>query len=141
MQLYNFKRLIRKYNSEITQITLADGYYDDAGDWIKGEAEETTINGAVISFKESKIYRSEGTLTTNDRRLFTLEPVPNALKGTKAVVNGILYSIEDCTESAKFTGVYAYTLRYISAFNEQEKTKWVTEALSKIVDAEGEDYD
>ena len=55
MQLYNFKRLIRKYNSEITQITLADGYYDDAGDWIKGEAEETTINGAVISFKESKI--------------------------------------------------------------------------------------
>lgn len=141
MQLYNFKRLIRKYNSEFTQITLTDGYYDDAGDWIKGEAEETTINGAVISFKESKIYRSEGTLTTNDRRLFTLEPVPNALKGTKAVVNGILYSIEDCTENAKFTGVYAYTLRYISAFNEQEKTKWVTEALSKIVDAEGEDYD
>lgn len=139
MQLYNFKRLIRKYNSEFTQITLTDGHYDDAGDWIKGEAKETTINGAVISFKESKIYRSEGTLTTNDRRLFTLEPVPNALKGTKAVVNGILYSIEDCTENAKFTGVYAYTLRYISAFNEKEKAKLTVEASSKNVEGEKDD--
>ena len=138
MQLYNFKRLIRKYNSEFTQITLTDGYYDDAGDWIKGEVKETTINGAVISFKESKIYRSEGTLTTNDRRLFTLEPVPNALKGTKAVVNGILYSIEDCTENAKFTGVYAYTLRYISAFSEKEKDKLTVET-SKNVEGEKDD--
>lgn len=138
MQLYNFKRLIRKYNSEFTLITLTDGYYDDAGDWIKGEAKETTLNGAVISFKESKIYRSEGTLTTNDRRLFTLEPVPNALKGTKAVVNGILYSIEDCTENAKFTGVYAYTLRYISAFNEKEKAK-LTAETSKNVEGEKDD--
>jgi hypothetical protein len=138
MQLYNFKRLIRKYNSEFTLITLTDGYYDDAGDWIKGEVKETTLNGAVISFKESKIYRSEGTLTTNDRRLFTLEPVPNALKGTKAVVNGILYSIEDCTENAKFTGVYAYTLRYISAFNEKEKAKLTVET-SKNVRGEKDD--
>lgn len=139
MRYFNFARLLRKYNSELTQITLADGYYDDAGDWIKGEAEETTINGAVISFKESKIYRSEGTLTTNDRRLFTLEPVPNALKGTKAVVNGILYSIEDCTENAKFTGVYAYTLRYISAFNEKEKAKLTMEASPKNVEGEKDD--
>lgn len=136
MQLYNFRRLIRKYSREFTQIALTDGYYNDAGDWVEGEQIETKISGAVISFKESKIYRSEGTLTTKDRRLFTLEPIPDALHGAKAVFEGNIYSIEDCTENAMFTGVYAYTLRYISAFNVPNNVKWVSIALADIVDAE-----
>lgn len=116
MRYFNFSRLINKYKSEFKAVTLTDGHYDDAGDWVKGERSETVVYGAVISHKESKIYRSEGTLTAKDKRLFTLEPISKALQGSKAIYDGQMYSIEDNTENAKFTGVYAYTLKWISAF-------------------------
>lgn len=120
MQYFNFARLINKYKSDFTAITLTDGYYNDAGDWVKGEKGETVLQGAVIAFKESKVYRSEGTLTAQDRRLFTLEPLNKALQGSKVIYGGNVYSIQDCTENAQFTGVYAYTLKWISAFKEGE---------------------
>lgn len=118
--LYNFSRLINKYKSEFKAVTLSDGHYNDAGDFVKGDESEKTIHGAVIAFKESKVHRSEGTLTTQDRRLFTLEPIAQALKGAKAICDGNVYSIEDASDNNKFTGCYAYTLKWISAFKEGE---------------------
>ena len=112
---------MNKYTSELTAIIQSDGHYNDAGDWVKGGKEKKVIKGAVIAFKESKLHRSEGTLTTQDRRLFTLAPLEKALKGSKVVYDGNLYSIEDNTENAKFTGVYAYTLKYVSAFKEGDQ--------------------
>ena len=137
MQFFNFERLINKYKSELTSITLTDGYYDDSGDWVDTTKERTTIHGAVISFKESKVYRSEGTLTTNDKRLFTISPIDSKLQGCKAIYDGKVYSIEDITENAKFTGVYAYTLKYISAFKEVSPDYDITDevdALEKRLD-------
>lgn len=116
--LYNFNRLIKKYSSEFKTITLINGYYNDNGDWVKGDEAETTMTGAIISFTEDKIYRSSGTLTSNDKRLFTLEPINNALKGSKVLYDGKVYSVEQSRDNAKFTGVWAYTLKYVSAFNE-----------------------
>lgn len=119
MQLYNFTRLIDKYKSQFTAITLTEGYFDDLGDFVKGEETETTIYGAVIAFKESKVHRSEGTITTKDRRLFVTQPIDKALQGSKAIYEGNVYSIEDESENAKFTGVYAYLLKYCSAFKDK----------------------
>lgn len=121
MQYFNFSRLINKYKSKFKVITLTDGYYNDSGDWVKGDKAETTVQGAIISYKESKVYRSEGTLTAKDKRLFTLEPIKKALQGSKVIYEGNVYSIEDNTENAKFTGAYAYTLKYISAFKEGDE--------------------
>lgn len=118
MQYFNFSRLINKYKSDFTAITLSDGYFNDAGDWVKGEQTETVLQGAVMAFKESKVHRSEGTLTTQDRRLYTLKPLEKALQGSKVIYEGNVYAIEDSTDNAKFTGVYAYTLKWISAFKE-----------------------
>lgn len=120
MQYFNFRRLIEKYKSEFKAITLSDGYYNDMGDFVKSESEEKVIYGAVISHKESKIFRSDGTLTAKDRRLFMLEPLDTKLHGLKAIFENGVYRIEDCTENAKFTGVYAYTLKYQSAFKDKE---------------------
>lgn len=119
MQYFNFHRLINKYKGKLTAITLSDGYYNESGDWVNGAKEETTIQGAIISFKESKVHRSEGTLTANDKRFFTEQPIGDNLYGVKAICNGKIYSIEDCTENANFTGIYAYTLKYISAFGDR----------------------
>ena len=117
MAYFDFSRLIRKYSTDFTVITTASGGgFDDMGEAIKEEAQEIKMNGAIISHKESKIFRAEGTLTANDRRLFLLQPIDGKLIGATAVYNGKKYNIEDCTENAQFTGVWAYTLKYVSAF-------------------------
>lgn len=120
MAYFNFSNLITKYKSSFTVITPSEGQWN-AGEWVEGEPSKTILEGAIISFKESKIIRSEGTLTTKDKRLFMLEKIDDALKGSKVIYDDYVYSIEDCTENAKFTNVYAYTLRYVSAFEEVQK--------------------
>lgn len=132
--LYDFSRLVRKYGSNFKAITITGGFYNDSGDFEKEEKQELNLQGAIISFKESKIYRSEGTLTTKDKRLFTLEPITPHLQGSTVVYEGNVYSVEDNTENAKFTGVYAYTLKYVSAFKETRHEYDATDEINDLED-------
>lgn len=117
MAFFNFNRLIAKYGSNLTAITVTDGEYNESGDFVKNGTSETIIFGAVISHTENKVYRSEGALTKQDRRFFTAKPINPSLMDAKAIYDGNVYSIENCSENAKFTGVYAYTLKYVSVFD------------------------
>lgn len=121
MQYFHFKRLIERYSSGFKSITLTSGDYDDFGKWKDGEEVKVTLTGAIISHKESKIYRSEGNLTAKDKRLFTTEPIEQALLNSKIEYEGDVFRIEDNSNNAKFTGVYAYTLKFVSAFKEGGK--------------------
>lgn len=116
MQYFNFSRLLGKYKRELTIMTYSEGSYDNKGDYVKGGMTESTIEGAVINFSENKVYRSGGTITANDKRLFLQSPLGSTMIGSKAVLDGNEYSVEDGTENAAYTGVYAYTLKYVSAF-------------------------
>lgn len=117
MAYFNFARLIEKYNCEFTAVIQSEGYYDDSGEWVKGEETEIPMTGAIIGFKESKIFRSDGTLTAKDKHLFMLQPFDKALKGATVIYKGEKYNVEAETENADFTGVYAYVLKYVSAFD------------------------
>lgn len=122
MAYFNFSRLIQKYTRPITVISKSGEIINDAGDYVDGEITKTTLYGAIIGFTESKIHRSEGTLTTMDKALHMLEPIDNALMGAKVVFKGNEYRIETQKgkDNAEFTGVYSYTLKYVSAFREKE---------------------
>lgn len=117
MQLYNFTRLINKYSSVFTLITNGDRTKNDMGDYVKGEETSETMTGAIISHTESKILRSEGNLTTNDKKLYTLKPIKKALKTSKVIYDNKVYSIEQSTDNSQITGFYSYNLKYVSAFN------------------------
>lgn len=121
MPHFNFSRLVNKYRSEFTAITLLSGYFNDLGDKVDGETKEVTLHGAIIKHRDSKVYNSNGTLTAQDRRLFTLEPIDNALKEAEVIYEDDVYKIVDNLENAKFTGVYSYTLKYVSAFKKKLK--------------------
>ena len=129
---FNFERLIKKYSVEFSAITLLNGYYDDTGEWIKGDTEITTLKGAIISQSESKVFRSEGALTTKDKQLFMLKPIDDKLHGAKIVYEGEAYSLTNCVDNANFTGVYAYTLKYISAFKDIAPDYDLTEDLERL---------
>lgn len=130
--LYNFMRLINKYKSTFIAITLSEGYYNDMGEWENGKTETTALTGAIINHAESKIFRSEGALTEKDKRLFMLSPIDNKLHGAKVLYEGNAYSLSECIENAKFTGVYAYNLKYVSAFKDIAPEYDLTEDWEKL---------
>lgn len=121
-QYFDFSGLIEDYSNKFTVIVHKEGDFDDAGDWQDGKDERIEKTGAIISFKESKVFRSEGKITAQDKRLFMLQPLPDALMGASVEYGGKKYMIESELENAEFTGVYSYFLRYVSAFGEGGKT-------------------
>ena len=116
MQYFNFERLIRKYSRTFQATYECEGDFDEKGDFVKGVPIVETLQGAIINYKESKVYRSEGALSTQDKRLFVFKPLKKALLGATVIDKGKVYKIELTSENADFTGVYAYTLRYVSPF-------------------------
>lgn len=116
-QYFDFSGLIADYANDFTVITRKEGSYGSDGEWVDGEEQPQTYRGAIIGFRESKIFRSDGTLTAKDKHLFMESPLPEALIGTKVAYKGQEYMIESETENAEFTGVYSYVLRWCSAFD------------------------
>ncbi len=122
MSFFNFNRLITKYSREIKIIKKGEKTLNNAGDWEYSEPTEIMLYGAIMGFSESKIQRSEGALTANDKALHILQPIDNALMGATIVFNGNNYRLETQKgkDNAEFTGCYSYTLKWVSAFKEGE---------------------
>ena len=118
MSFYNFQRLIKKYSREFTVISKGKPTLNKAGDRVSGETTKTTLCGAIIGFAENKIYRPEGNITEKDKALHMLEPIDNALMGATVIFKGNEYKIQAQRgkDNAEFTGVYSYTLKWVSAF-------------------------
>lgn len=133
-QYFNFKRLIKKYGNNISFEIPTEGYYDEMGDWQKGEPKKVTIFGAVINHRENKIFRSEGKLTGQDMALYMLEPLENALHGAQAIYMGKVFAVGDELQNGEFTGVWAYTLKFVSAFKETRPSYDITEETDAFTD-------
>ena len=118
-QYFDFSGLILDFSNTFEVITHTDGGYDEAGDWQDGQETREEYTGAIIAYKESKVFRSDGKITAQDRRLFMQQPLPAALMGAKVIYNGKQYMIESEHENAEFTGVYSYFMRYVSAFGKE----------------------
>lgn len=116
MAYFDFSYLIKKYSTPFTVNIPSAGGFDEYGDYVTEEPITIVMNGAIISHRENKIFKSGGTLTEQDRALYMLEPLQFALQGAKVIHDGKVYTIENSLENAEFTGVYAYTLKYVSVF-------------------------
>lgn len=116
MQYFNFKRLVDKYSDEITVIIPSVGEYDDSGDFQKGEPKTLTLRGAVMRHTQKKIYRSAGTITEDDYALYLTENPSIDIVGTTVRYKGSNFTVQSQTENSQFTGVWAFNLKYVSAF-------------------------
>lgn len=115
-QYFDFSSLINDFETSFQVITHKGGY-NAAGDWQDKQEELVIMQGAIISFKESRILRSDGAITAKDKRLFMQQRLPDALIGARVIHAGQEYKIETETENAEFTGVYSYLLRWVSVFD------------------------
>lgn len=118
MQYFNFKRLIDKYRREFTVIIPAEKKLNDAGDWVRSEATEKTLSGAIIRHRQSKVYKSNGTLTLNDYALYMTEEPPIEIVGTTVICDNKKFKVESALNNAEYTGIWNFNLKYISAFKE-----------------------
>lgn len=118
MQYFNFIRLVNKYSKEITVIIPVKSELNDSGDWVKGEPKKVTLFGAVIRHRENKVYRSGGTLTLDDCALYLTECPEFDLIGSKVICDDKVFNVESKLDNSEFTGVWAFNLKYISAFKD-----------------------
>lgn len=118
MAYFDFKRLITKYGRDFTVIVPSEGAYV-GGVWQDGEPVRLALFGAIISLSESKLYQLGGTLTAQDRHLYMLEPINAPLKGARVEFEGNTYHIEQDRANGNevFTGVWSYTLKWVSAID------------------------
>lgn len=116
-QYFDFSGLLRRYESRFEVVTHTEGGYNASGDWQAAQEKRTIMYGAIIAFRESKVFRPEGTITAKDRRLFVQQALDKALMGAEVIHKGQRYKIESELENAEFTGVWSYMLRWVSAFD------------------------
>lgn len=131
---FDFYDLINDNSVEFIAEVPSEGYWNEAGEFVKGSPKRYTLRGAIIAHRESKIFRSEGTLTGQDRALYMLEPLENALQMAKIIHEGKVFSVGDMLENSEITGVWAYTLKYVSAFKETSPEYDITEELEDLED-------
>ena len=118
-QNFDFTRLVKKYSSDFVAEIHSEGQYDDMGDYVEGAKATVNLHGAIIAHKQSKIFKSGGAITEKDMALYMLEPLENSLQGAKIIYEGNRYSIGSLLENSQFTGVWAYNLKYVSAFDKE----------------------
>ena len=116
MPYFDFSNLIEQYSADFKVICESKGDYDDSGEYVSGEKTEHNLHGAIVAYSENQIYRSEGKLTAQDKLLIMQEPIEEALHGAVVIHNDKQYKVGSVLENAEFTGVYQYTLKYVSAF-------------------------
>lgn len=115
MNYFNFDRLINKYACEFTVLNAGNDDFDDLGERTTSIAEKV-MNGAIIGISESKIYRSDGVLTVKDKDLFMKESL-GKINETHVIYDGNKYKVETNPQNNhQFTGVWQYTLKWVSAF-------------------------
>ena len=119
MQYFNFTRLVHKYQKEITVVIPAEKHLNDSGRWEYSEPKELSLLGAVIRHRESKVYRSAGTLTADDYALYLTEEPNIKLIGSQVICDNKTFNVESALNNSEFTGVWAYNLKYVSAFKEK----------------------
>lgn len=119
--MFNFYNLITKYGVWFECINAKGGYVD--GEWQSGQKSVTPCFGAIVSLPESKLYQSGGTLTTQDRNLYMVEPLPVSWKDCTVRHGGNEYRVEadSANGNETFTGVYSYVLKWVSVFDPDAK--------------------
>ena len=111
---FNFTDLINKYIQPFTLVINTKKGFNNLGEAVY-KTKKKELQGAILGLGDSKLYLSAGTLSSSDKLLFMFEELP--VQAGAVIFKGNSYKLEKQIENAEYTGVYQYTLKYISAFN------------------------
>ena len=115
MQEFDFQDLIVRYSVDFEVINNSKTEYDDLGEKVT-VSTKAVKRGAIIGINERRIYRSDGVLTEKDKDLYMTESLGD-ITGAYVLYGGNKYSVQTNPQNNhEFTGVWQYTLVWVSAF-------------------------
>lgn len=120
MIIYNFARLIEKYNVDCKLVREGEGSYE-GGDYVAGAPVESDIQGAIVPMEKRKMYSEGGNYKTADRDFYTTETIDTSTD-TYIVHNGKKYKVEvDADYKEDYADFNRYTLRWVSSFDRSKE--------------------
>ena len=85
------------------------GDYVD-GEWITGQEVPEEMTGIILPLSDDDLkYAENGTYSTKERKLLTVEQIP---EGTKVECNGEKYTVQAFKDYAAYTDVNIYLMRW-----------------------------
>jgi len=115
MQLYKFKRLIKKYSVACQLVEFAAGKWS-AGEYVEGKQTTTDISGAIVPITEKRIQNSGGFYKQGDCEFITTQPIEVGSR-TYLVNKGKKYKLQDTTDYSDYADFNTYIARGVSAFD------------------------
>jgi len=87
-----------------------EGHYDDNGDYIPGANIPVLMDGILLPLTENDLKYSEaGTYSTQDKKIYTLEPLEI---GQTINYKGVDYTIQSFKDYSDYADVYVYYARW-----------------------------
>lgn len=116
--LYSFRRLINKYSVPfLLELETNAGSYE-YGDWTPERTPPVEHRGAIVPMPQRAVYESGGRLTDADRVLYVDQSLAIPPK-SRVHYRGQTYHVEQYTPYEEYGDFNRYTLKHISAFNEE----------------------
>lgn len=120
--MFDFTDLIEKYSVPYTLIIpgenggFVDGYYQEA------TATRREMEGAIVPYKESRIYQSGGSLTSEDRELYSSEKLEFD-KNLYVEHSGKTYKVDTEADYGDYADVYVYGLKRVSVHDRSKASE------------------
>lgn len=103
---FQFADFIEEFKVEFTALVEQEGRYDEKGKWIPGGTVPEIMKGIILPLTRDELqYESNGTYTSKDRKLYTLEPLK---EGQKIEYKGQKYTIDTSKPYEDYADVYIY---------------------------------
>ena len=126
-QYFDFTYLINKYSSDFVAEIPSEGSYNDMGRWVEGSKTQETLHGAIISHRQSKIFKSGGTITEKDMALYMLEPLKNSLQGAKIAYEGknVMKACNEVADENYFKNIKPNNIEHIRRIYHNNVKKYI----------------
>ncbi|MGE7112732.1 hypothetical protein [Lysinibacillus sp. NPDC047702] len=105
----SFASVIRSQGVPFVAFVKGKGGYVD-GEWVDGQEAPEGMTGIILPLSNDDIkYVENGTYTVKERKLLTVEQIP---EGTKVEYNGSKYTVQAFKDYSAYTDVNIYLMRW-----------------------------
>lgn len=103
---FEFADFVQEFWVDFVVFEKSPGHFNDEGEWIEGLGEPRNTGGICLPLSNDDLKREgNGTYTTKDRKIYTLEPM---VLGNKMEYNGQSYTIDSYKDYEAYADVYIY---------------------------------
>lgn len=107
---FEFADFVDEFRVDFTSYVTTEGYRKPNGDYVKGVEVATPAYGIMLPLTQNDLRYSEaGTYSTNDKKIYTVNPL---VLGQKIEYKGAIYTIQSFKDYSDYADVFIYLARW-----------------------------